>query len=540
MGFYFNFIKLIIALKPLLDKDIEYDLKRVELLSKELRFKLLNMGPTFVKLGQILSLRYDIFPKATCEELQILLDEEPLAMEYDEVLEILKRNFDNSGEIKDISKEPIAVASIAQVHKARIGEIEVALKIQKPGIRKVLFNEIKSIRNSLFLLKLFPEKYRYTLYNILSEFCEWTLKELDFTLEATNIDKFANTYSQYDSIIPLRTLKEFTNNEILTTEYIKGVSAKRVMQSVVNADGDVLSVDEMHFSKENIVTTLEKIVFDQLFTKGVIHGDPHPSNILFTDDQHVAFLDFGITLQLNPTQQDWFKRAVFHLACNERKELIEDLLSFDQRTGAASEEEILKKTAPLFDKLQSSLSEEYSPTKFFIDLVNACGSVDIQVPRFLVLMAKILMTYDGMLQAIKPDANLVNELLPYFEQEKVNGMLSFDELKKDALKTYKALNDAFDLVTALPGETLGLVQDIRKDGIKIVDTAKEKGFIEEAKTKKRSYSIMLFMVLIIISFFSFFGTLIYAGDDSIFTWVLFVIFAIILLITIFYLFKHDA
>ncbi|MEI7961999.1 MAG: AarF/UbiB family protein, partial [archaeon] len=200
-------------------------LEEIKKKSVALREQIISMGATFVKMGQVLSMRYDFLHAETCRELQKLLDEQAQVLSYEQVLEHLYNEFGQAAEqLHNVSQEPLAVASLAQVHTAYLAGTnqKLAVKIQKPFVREQLENDINSINHFMFLLKILPKKYRYTLEDVLNEFAEFTLKELDFTLEAANIERFNNLFQNNHSVVPLLVFRKFSNNKILTTGFVEG------------------------------------------------------------------------------------------------------------------------------------------------------------------------------------------------------------------------------------------------------------------------------------------------------------------------------
>ncbi len=540
MHFFINFFKLLLSLRTLLLKAQHAPANEIQQLSTDLRLQLVSMGATFIKFGQILSMRYDFLPRITCEELQKLLDEQDKALSYKDVQKILKNEFGKDAEqLHSISQEPIAVASLAQVHTAYLAgsNQKLAIKIQKPKVREQIESDIKSINQSLILLKILPGRYRYTLTEMLSEFADWTLKELDFTLEGASIEKFGHLFTKNHKMVPLTVFRKFSNNKILTTDFIEGKSAKKIMQAAHDSTGEIIICEGQKFNRNKTIKVIEQAVFDQIFVSGFIHGDPHPSNMILVDDGHIAFLDFGIAMQLNAAQQAWFKDAVYHIACNQKEEVVKDFIALDERPGRASDAEMEKKMAPILDKLETSLNEEYSSSQFLLDLLSISMSLDIQLPKFLGLLAKAIFTYDGIVQTIKPDSNLMKELLPFFEAQGSSQVLEMGNIKEHALKSYQAANDLFKLATELPGETLGLLKDVRSNGFKLVDSSRETEVKIHEEGSMHSHEIIALIILVFAVIASFFAVLTVLGPESYYTWTIFILLIIMVLFSIYYLMK---
>jgi len=255
-------------------------------IEKRLRLTLERLGPTFIKFGQVLSVRPDLIPKSYIKELEKLQDEVP-SFSYDIVKEMIKKEFG-----KDVNKlfssfevKPIASASISQVHKAVLKDGSVvAVKIQRPDAKKIMDSDIEIMLYAAKLLeKHIPNIRKFNPVKIIQEFSNWTEKELDFKREAINAKRFARNFSGDDKIKIPKIYDNFITSKILVMEFIDGI--------------ELHNIQEIKRKKINFKPLLEKgfeSILTQVFVHGFFHADPHPGNLIITKDKKIAFVDFGI------------------------------------------------------------------------------------------------------------------------------------------------------------------------------------------------------------------------------------------------------
>jgi len=287
-GFDFLLQKVRLKHKIPLTKRVKARLekKKKYTVEKRLRLTFERLGPTFIKFGQVLSVRPDLVPKSYVKELENLQDKVP-SFPYDIVKEIVKEELGKN--IKEIftnfEKEPIASASISQVHKATLKDgSKVAVKIQRPDVKKIMEADVEIMFYVAKLLeKHIPKIKKFNPIQIIEEFWKWTEKELDFRKEAINAKRFARNFSRDKEIKIPKIYDEFVTNKILVMEFIDGF--------------ELHNVKEAKKKKINLKPLIEKgfeAILTQVFVHGFFHADPHPGNIIITKDKKIAFVDFGI------------------------------------------------------------------------------------------------------------------------------------------------------------------------------------------------------------------------------------------------------
>jgi len=469
MNSYLKVVKFTFGLIKIVDLANKEDAEKLSISARKFELLIQELGPTYTKLGQILSLRYDLLPKSVCDVLHDLLDSE-IAIPYIFIKKILKAELKtNFSEFKTIQKQPIAVASIGQVHIGYLNSGEkVAIKIQKPMIRETLLKDLKAFYSLIRILSIIPQIRKLRIKKALHEFEMWTLKELDFKNEARNTMEFKKIFSEDKYIYTPKVYGNISTNKVLVTEFIEGISLKDAIETFNNSFEDNIIINKISLSKKKLLEMFKKTIFKQVFKVGFLHGDPHPSNIIIKDSKTICFIDFGLVAELTHDQQEIFKRLVFNTVENNREDVVKGFIAMDTIPGSQREEIILNKLTPYFEKLARSASLEYSPTHFILDSIFKLTQLGIEPPMFIILLAKVLAIYDGMFLSIEPKAKLFEEIAPLFEMDVINEKInSLFDPKQYFNKLSLQTNSLYDLIGSLPKESLDLIKDIKMNGVKI-------------------------------------------------------------------------
>ena len=265
---------------------------------ERMRLALEELGPTFVKFGQIMSTRTELLPPELIEQLKKLQDHaKPLP--FSEVRAVLEENCPNLDDwFCEIDEIPVASASIAQVHRAVLkdGTI-VALKVQRPGIGEIIETDIRILQSMAERIEtVFPEIRVYNPAGMVEDFSQQIVKELDFTRDARNIDRMTRNFRGVPGIRFPKVFWEFSSPHVLVMEFIEGVRID-----------DPEAITAMGLDPHEIGVRGFHAYLKMIFEDGFFHGDPHPGNLLVTKEGDIVFLDFGIVGILRPE-----KRQTFH------------------------------------------------------------------------------------------------------------------------------------------------------------------------------------------------------------------------------------
>ena len=426
---------------------------------------LLNLGPTFLKLGQMLSLRADIIPPALADELRKLLDHGPAA-EYAEVAKIFKEEIGEWPEdiFGHFEKKPFAVASISEVHKAIYRDKTIAVKIQRPGIRKIIQEDLAIAKMSARVLSIFSfvdkiKKAVHLLNNIIEEFFKWIEHELDYRLEAFNMTRIKNNFAESKIFVVPEIIHEYSGKRVLTMEFIEGVSLNVIFDQMGKLQKEeTIQYKDIKIKKQIFIDHLVEIVFKQIFEDGYFHADPHPANIILTAKGQIAFIDFGIIGVFQPHLKESLIEIVTGLYDRDVGKITQALIKLDGVEGNYPIKVIENRIRKLLDDWQTGSVLEMSMAEVFFRLLILSQESDVEVPLAVFTLGKTILEYDGLLRKLDPEMDLFQTLKEYMEKSNFNVWQKYVPVQIKEI-----LNNAESLV---PDELAKLAEKLVQDGVK--------------------------------------------------------------------------
>ncbi len=364
-----------------------------------------ELGPTFVKLGQILSTRTDLLPKELCQELTTLQDH-VAQIPWEEARDVLEKSLGQKCEevFSDINTSPLASASMAQVHTAHLksGE-EVVFKIQRPGIDKTLDADLHLLDFMAKQLELnFPESKVFHPVEIVREFSRTIRKEVQFTIEAANLERFARNFASWQDVKIPHLYKEYTSDRVIVMERLVGTK----ITAVTGMDLDEIA--------HKVVAILFKMVFED----GFFHGDLHPGNILIMPDGSIGLIDFGMVGHLSKAAKDRLADLLLAIATKNEEAVVRALLELGHPNGpidaAAFEEDVL-------DALETNISSKSSLVDLNLGgilqaIMDGAVHHNLTLPSNYTMLCKAMLTVEGIGKTIAPDLDLIKEIKPYIER----------------------------------------------------------------------------------------------------------------------------
>jgi len=418
-------------IRPFLDKDI-----RQLPYPAQLRKRLEILGPTYVKLGQILSLRKDLLPDVVTDELRNLLSDLP-PVEFDKIREVIENDLGHPvNEIfASIDEIPLGSASIAQSHRARLrsGE-DVILKVVKPGIRELIYRDSTLLRTTAgFLQYIIP---RYQPKAVIDEFCEYTVREVEMELEAENAETFAVNFADMPDVVFPAIYRDYSGTNVLCMEFLDGVRPD-----------DPSMLDLPLTERQTMIDLGADAIIRMLYQDGYFHADLHPANLLALPGPKVGFIDLGMVGHFDPELRhnlmhlfyslvmEDFERASRYLAAVSRTGPRSDVLGF--RTAVKEVSRRWRRRATF---------EEFSLALLMLECVQLGAKYRLYFPVEMVLMVKALITYEGVGYLLDPDFNVAEVAKLHvgriFRQE-----FSPMRLLREGIR---AAPDLFDAVAKMP------------------------------------------------------------------------------------------
>ncbi len=370
---------------------VSADLRR-ESFPVQLRRRLERLGPTYIKLGQILSLREDLLPKSVTSELKHLLNRLPV-VPLPVLVEIIERDLKRPVDEMFLSIDPVPLgsASIGQTHRATTREGDpVILKVVKPGIRETLERDARLLRTlGSFLQLLIP---RFQPKQLVYEFCDYTLREVDLRREADNADTFSANFADKPDVVFPEIHREFSGRSVLCMEFFDGLSP------------DSEEAQELPEEQRRHLTDLgAESIIRMLYKDGFFHADLHPGNLIILPGPKVGFIDLGMVGRLDEDLRRALLYYFFALVMGDAENASRYLTAIATPGPGANQAGFKRECAEISSRWKRASSfEEYSLGQLILDSLSRGAQYRMYFPVELVLMVKALVTFEGVGHVLLP------------------------------------------------------------------------------------------------------------------------------------------
>jgi ubiquinone biosynthesis protein len=458
--------------------------ERVEKLSRNqrIRMALEELGPTFVKMGQVLSSRPDLIPMDLISELTKLQDEIP-AFGFAQVKDTVAAEFGKPLHelFHFMEEQPFACASIGQVHRASVtGDDRLAVKIQRPGIRKTIEADLEIIHHLAGIMERNIEEVAfYRPVKIVEEFAKTMEKELDYTIEAANMERMASQFRHDKTVHIPRVYSAESSERVLTMEFIDGIKA-----SNINA------IDLAGLDRKLITRRGADFIMKQVFEYGFFHADPHPGNIFILKNNRICPVDFGMTGFLDRATRELFVDIIHAVATNNARlasRLLCELCDHETLPDMIH----LEKEVSLFVSVHLTRSlKEIKTSKMVNQLIGLCVAHGLRIPPDLFLMMKAFVAIEDVARKLDPDFNMLGHAVPYVRTAKY---MKFSP-SKIARELMDIARESYKLIQQLPADTLEILRLFRQGKMKIIIDIQglDKLIVHQDQTSNRiSFSIII-------------------------------------------------
>ena len=402
---------------------------------EKLRLILEDLGPTFIKLGQIMSMHSDILPKRYCDEL-MRLRSEVAPMSFSEVEEVLREAYGCPWKeiFKKIEELPLGSASIAQVHKAvlRDGE-EVVVKIQRKGIYDKMARDIGLLHRAVKLLPPVSLKGMVDLDMVLDELWAVTREEMNFLTEASNLEEFARRNKDIVFVGAPKMYHEYTNRYVLVMEYIDGYAVD---------DKENLLRDG--YDLEEVGIKLIDNYIKQVMEDGFVHADPHSGNVKIRDGK-IIWIDMGMMGRLTERDRELIGNAVQGIALNDIGMIQEAVLALGEFKEKPDQNRLYKDIDGLLLKYGNVDMGKINVAEVMMDLMDVMKENKIAMPHGLTMLARGLTHMEGVLASLSPDINMVEIASAHMAGEVLRNKDWKKEAKAGGRSLYRSLKKALDI-----------------------------------------------------------------------------------------------
>ncbi len=375
------------------------------------RMALEEMGPTFIKFGQILATRVDLFPEEWIKELEQLQDQ-TRALPFFQLRPQLEKSLGAriSDCFRQVDEKPVGSASMAQVHRAVTqAGAEVVLKIRKPGIEALIQSDLSLMKQLASIAEAqSPDMRKYQPVEIMQEFERSLLRELDFSVEARNADRMRENLHSLDYIHVPKTFWEWTCEDLNVQEFVRGIPAKKVDE-----------LDAAGMDRKRIARRGARAVWKMMLEDGFFHADPHPGNFIILPGDQIAMLDFGMVGRLTPTRRDQLIRLI---RCVLMQEPENATLVLVEWTGGrfVNREALGSEVANLLERFDGVALEELDVSGLLNDVAAILRNHNVRLPPDITLLVKACITLEGFGRLIDPDFQLMEEATPLLKKTLIN------------------------------------------------------------------------------------------------------------------------
>jgi len=423
--------------------DVEAVRKEARALSgpERVRVVLQDLGPTFIKLGQVLSSRPDLVPSEYQRELERLQDDvDPLP--YADIRAELEAAWERPvDEVATVDPRPLATASIAQVHRATLHDgSEVVVKVQRPNLAGL----IRADLDLLYLLARLidatvEEAALYRPVEVVRAFEHALLDELDFRIEASNARAIAANFAGDDRIFIPEIHTELSTTTVLVMDYAEGVK--------------ITDIGE-HHDVEAVLSTVLDIAFRMGFQHGLFHADPHPGNVLVMGDDRICIIDFGLVGRLTPVMQQNMIQLSMAVATRDAENTARLVYRIGRPLDRVPLHELRDHVADLMGRYLVRRLDEVDAAGLINELMDTAITYRIRVPPDYALLAKAAVTIEGIIRQLKPDLDIASTIMPYARQL-ISERYSPQALTKLAVRSAVGALDAAQDVPLLASQLLG-------------------------------------------------------------------------------------
>jgi ubiquinone biosynthesis protein len=372
---------------------------------QRLRMVLEELGPTFIKFGQIISARHDLLPDELIDELSKLQDEVP-PFESRNAVEIIEKELEAPlAEIfQSFEEVPEASASIAQMHRARLANgTEAAVKVRRPGIEEVIRTDIEILENLAYLTERYlPNAHLFNPHGLVQEFKEQIERELNFTLELLNVEKFQALLGDEEHLRLPGTRRDYSTEKVLTLEYIPGTRLARILENPAEYENSEMLGDRM-----------ADLLLKQIFEKGFFHADPHPGNLLVLESAKICYLDFGMMGTINDPQRERLSTLMFGISKRNSELVTRTLLEMTTAERPVDREALEFRVFQLLERYVDLPLQYVDVRSIFSDLTDIVLSFRLRMPRNLNLMIKTLVMMEGIGRKLNPEFQIIEKIEPY-------------------------------------------------------------------------------------------------------------------------------
>ncbi len=490
-GLGFIFVKTALSRNPQKELHKEHRRSGTHTIAERIRISCEQLGPTFIKIGQILGMRTDLVPEDIARELQKLQDDVPV-FPFEEARRLIEKELEAS--IEDIFMEfdpqPVASASVSQVYRARLysGDL-VAVKVSRPGTHEVVCTDL----DILHKLASFMDKHTkygklYDFQRMVRELRTVMEQEMNLIHEGENIDRFRRNLKGEKNITAPKVRWMYTTQRVLTMDYVDGVKIN-----------DIAALDSVGADKKKIAEDFANSLLKQMLIDGFFHADPHPGNVMVTHNgTRIEFIDLGMVGQLSEHFRLALNDMVLGIATQNTRKVAQSIVDMDTAGAIVNRHHFLKTLDALMDEYVYSPLETLNAGRLFSSIFALAGEYNMVIQGEFALVAKALATAQGVIELLWPKSNVL-AIAKKTTGSLLKSRFSGKKMKDDL---FVLGDDALELAKSTPPFLLDFMRKMKESNFSVDIKLKHLEKLDknlERVANRISFTVVLLAVCIVMA-----------------------------------------
>jgi ubiquinone biosynthesis protein len=422
---------------------------------ERLRLAIEELGPTYIKLGQILSTRPDLITVEFLDELSKLQDEVP-PFSFDDVVQIVESEFGVTPKdlFESLDGESFASASIGQVHRAELEDGEnVAVKFQRPGIQRIIEVDLEIMLHLATLAERHIEEISVLRpVKIVEEFARSLEKEIDYKVEATNMERTARQFLDTPFVYIPKVYRDLTTTRIITTEFVEGIKISEIDE-----------LDAAGLDRKLIVARVAEVVLRQIFDHGFFHADPHPGNVFVLPDNVICLLDFGMAGVVERQTREDFVDLMYSIIHQDESRAADALLKLTYWVQEPDRRAFEREMADFMGRHFYKPLKDIEFALLFKDLLDLVTKFHLRLPANIFLMMKAIGSLEGVGKLLDPEFDMIAYAEPFI-QRAMRARFTPQRIVDDVINVASKLLEFFQ---QFPKDLLDITQLIRKQRFRL-------------------------------------------------------------------------
>lgn len=444
--------------------------------AERLRRTLVDLGPTYIKLGQLLSARPDVLPQEYVDELIRLQDDVPPAP-YGEVEPIIREDVGDPDEVFDsIEEDAISGASLGQVHEARYRGERVAVKVRRPGVDGLVNADIRAMRAALPVVQRFVEEaHAESLQGLADDFEVRVNQEMDYSRESRMLNEIKGNFRGDGRLVIPATLDSISTRRVLVFRYVEGIK--------------ITEVEELRrrgFDTSRIARDLEKIYLKMVMIDGVFHGDPHPGNLAVDSEGRIVMYDFGMSGRVTPSLQESFIELYVAAARRDAEGVVDAMIELGTLSPDVDRDLMVRVIEVTIQDLTGERVDELRVQRLLEEVEDTVYEYPLRIPSYVALGLRVSTIVEGICLQLDPDFDFLGVAREFFVEE---GYIQ-EELRGRTREFVGDLSDTAAAVTRTPVKLERALDRIERGNVEVVAELDDSREHLERLGKRISYAIL--------------------------------------------------